>query len=140
MKNAETPAPEQSGEALTGHDWSDGVELDPGPSLTARISNAMVGLKKRFYGKGPVRSRTFVCENFVFTVLEGGLLPHEEVLLEAGQEDQVRRNRLTFQSAMEKPTMEAVAQLTGREVLTYHSQIVFRPTHTFELFVLDKAP
>jgi uncharacterized protein YbcI len=138
--DTERPAPEQSGDVLTGQDWSQGVEVDPGPSLTAQISNAMVGLKKRFYGKGPTRSRTFICENYIITVLEGGLLPHEEVLLEAGEEDQVRQHRLAFQSAMEKPTIEAITQLTERDVLTYHSQIVFRPTCTFELFVLDKAP
>jgi hypothetical protein len=32
--------------------------------------------------------------------------------------------------------MSAVEELLGRNVLTYHSQIVFDPARTFEIFVL----
>ena len=32
------------------------------------------------------------------------------------------------------------ARLIGRRVLAYHSQIVFHPDHTFEIFVLDEPP
>jgi hypothetical protein len=35
----------------------------------------------------------------------------------------------------------AVQDLTGRRVLDYHSQIVFRPPRAFEMFVLEpRAP
>ena len=30
--------------------------------------------------------------------------------------------------------------LTGRKVLTYHSQIMFHPTRAFEIFVLEPSP
>ena len=33
--------------------------------------------------------------------------------------------------------MQAVTEITGRRVLTYHSQIVFDPARTFEIFVLE---
>jgi hypothetical protein len=36
--------------------------------------------------------------------------------------------------------MEAVARITGRQVLTNHSQIVFEPERAFEIFVLDSPP
>ena len=134
------PAPEQPGEVLTGQDWSEGVELEREPSVEAAISNAMVGLKKRFYGKGPERARTHIHGRYVVTILEGGTLRSEESLLDAGLEDEVRNNRLAFQEAMRKPTTEAVEQITGRKVLAYHSQIVFRPDTAFELFVLDDQP
>jgi uncharacterized protein YbcI len=140
MDEVHGPAPEQPGEALTSADWTAGVDVEQGASLTAQLSNAMVGLKKHFYGKGPTRCKTFICQNYIFSVLEDGLLPHEEVLLEAGEPRQVRENRLAFQEAMAKPTMDAVEQLTRRRVLTYHSQIVFDPVRTFEIFVLDEEP
>ncbi len=41
---------------------------------------------------------------------------------------------------MRDTTMGAVAHITGRDVLTYHSQIVFDPTRSFEIFVLSGAP
>jgi hypothetical protein len=31
----------------------------------------------------------------------------------------------------------AISELVGRAVLTYHSQIVFDPPRTFEIFVLE---
>ena len=41
---------------------------------------------------------------------------------------------------MEKTTTAAVAELLGRRVLAYHSQIVFDPVRTFEMFVLEAPP
>ena len=134
------PAHEQPGEALTGQDWTEGVEVEREASTEAALSNAMVGLKKRFYGKGPQKAQTFVHGNYVISILEGGILRSEQSLLDAGQEDQVRTNRLAFQDAMSKPTTEAVAKITGRQVLAYHSQIVFAPDVTIEFFVLDGPP
>jgi hypothetical protein len=34
--------------------------------------------------------------------------------------------------------MRTVAEITNRDVLTYHSQMLFRPTRIFEIFVLDR--
>jgi uncharacterized protein YbcI len=100
----------------------------------------MVGLKKRFYGKGPERARTYFNDNYVFCALEGGLTRNEQTLVEAGEEDAVRTYRLLFQKVMDGPTTEAVEKLTGRRVIGYHSQITFDPTRSFEIFVLDRAP
>jgi uncharacterized protein YbcI len=104
------------------------------------VSNAMVMMKKEFYGKGPTKAKTFINDNYVFCVLEGGLTRNEETLLEAGHEHVIRDYRLHFEEAVGDATMKAVAEITGREVLTYHSQIVFGPTRVFEIFVLDGSP
>jgi uncharacterized protein YbcI len=137
---SEIPATEAPGEALTKPDFLKGVDSESRGGLLMAVSNAMVGLKKRYYGKGPTKARTFINENYVFCVMEGGLTTNEQTLLEAGQDDLVRTYRLKFQEAMTKPTTEAVEQLTGRKVLSYHSQIVFRPDRAFEIFVLDEPP
>ncbi len=125
---------------LTDPDWTAGVETERRPGLRAEISNAMVGLKKEFYGKGPTKAKTYINDNYVFCVLQGGLTRNEETLLAAGEEDLVRQYRLRFQEAMAAPTTEAIERLTGRKVLGYHSQIVFEPEFGFEIFVLDSAP
>ena len=54
-------------------------------ALRAGISNAMVGLKARWYGKGPERARTYLADDDVFVVMEGGLTRNEETLVAAGQ-------------------------------------------------------
>jgi len=105
--------------------------------LRKDISNAMVGLKKQLYGKGPTKAKTYINDNIVFCVLEGGLTRNEETLIGAGKEALVRSYRLAFQETMGPTVMGAVAEITGRRVLTYHSQIVFDPARTFEIFVLE---
>ena len=126
---------------LTQPDWLEGVESpDSGRrhSVRSEISNAMVGLKKEFYGKGPTKAKTFLNDNYVFCVMEGGLTRNEQTLIDCGQEDLVRTYRLRFQEAMEAPTVEAVQRITDRSVIGYHSQIVFHPERAFEIFVLDR--
>jgi uncharacterized protein YbcI len=125
---------------LTDPDWTADVDAERRPGLRAEISNAMVGLKKEFYGKGPTKAKTYLNDNYVFCVLQGGLTRNEETLLAAGHEDLVRQFRLKFQEAMSAPTVEAVERLTGRKVLGYHSQVVFNPEHAIEMFVLDEPP
>jgi uncharacterized protein YbcI len=132
---------EQEVARLTEPDHLEGVEGDaPDRSLSVRaeVSNAMVGLKKEFYGKGPTKAKTFLNDNYVFCVMEGGLTRNEETLIGRGHEDLVRSYRLRFQEAMERPTVQAVERITDRKVIGYHSQIVFNPERAFEIFVLDR--
>jgi uncharacterized protein YbcI len=110
---------------------------DRSSSLRVALSNAMVGMKKEFYGRGPERAKTFINDEYVFVVMEGGLTRNEETLLAAGEERLVRQYRLRFQEVMGATTKSAIEELTGRTVLTYHSQILFDPTRTIEIFVLD---
>ena len=128
------------GEHLVERDWTDGVDVESPGSIRAAISNAMVGLKKRHYGKGPERARTYLGDNYVFCVLEGGLTRNEETLLDAHKDDAVRSYRLLFQEVVGDASTGAVEEITGRKVIGYHSQIVFRPTRSFEIFVLDAPP
>jgi uncharacterized protein YbcI len=133
-------APPEAASRLTDPDWTEGVETERRPGLLADISNAMVGLKKEFYGKGPTKAKTYINDNYVLCVLQGGLTRNEETLLAAGEEPLVREFRLRFQEAMAAPTTEAIERLTGCRVIGYHSQIVFNPEYGFEIFVLDRPP
>ena len=132
--------PREAASKLTDPDWTEDVETERRPGLLADISNAMVGLKKEFYGKGPTKAKTYINDNYVLCVLQGGLTRNEETLIAAGQEALVREYRLRFQEAMADATTEAVERLTGCNVLGYHSQIVFDPEYAFEIFVLDCPP
>jgi uncharacterized protein YbcI len=108
----------------------------PPGSLRTALANAMVGLKKQFYGRGPEAAKAYIEDDYIFVVLEGGLTRNEETLLAAGQETLVRQYRLAFQEAVEETATGAVEELTGRKVIGYHSQIVFDPVRAFEIFVL----
>ncbi len=110
---------------------------DPGGSVRAALANAMVGMKKQFYGRGPTAAKAWILDDYAFVALEGGLTRNEETLLADGKEDLVRMYRLSFQETMTDVVTQAVGEITGRRVVTYHSQIVFNPTRTFEMFVLE---
>ena len=72
----------------------------PPGSLRAELANAMVGLKKRHYGRGPEAAKAYVEDDYIFVVLEGGLTRSEETLLADGKADLVRQYRLAFQETV----------------------------------------
>jgi uncharacterized protein YbcI len=129
--------PEQANQAEL-RSYADGEARDDG-GRRAAISNALVGLKKEFYGKGPTAAKTYFNDDWIFVVLEGGLTRNEETLLAAGEEPLVRQVRLRFEEAMTDTICSAVADIVGRRVLTYHSQIMFEPVRTVEMFLLAPA-
>ena len=136
----EQALPAEAASRLTDPDWTADVQTERQPGLRADISNAMVGLKKEFYGKGPTKAKTYINDNYVLCVLQGGLTRNEATLLAAGEEHLVRQFRLRFQEAVADATTEAIERLTGQKVVGYHSQIVFDPEYAFEIFVLDAPP
>ena len=73
---------------------------EPGGSVRAALANAMVGMKKQYYGRGPTAAKAWMLDDYVFVALEGGLTRSEETLLADGKEDEVRRYRLSFQETM----------------------------------------
>ena len=108
--------------------------------LLAAISNAIVQIFSEYYGRGPTKAKTYINDNYVFTVTEDILTTVEQTLVERGREGLVREVRLSFQEAVAVRFKEAVQEATGRTVITYHSQVVFDPPMGFEMFVLDQPP
>ena len=105
-------------------------------SLRAALANAMVGLKKRYYGRGPEAAKAYVEDDYIFVVLEGGMTRNEETLLAAGKQDLVRQYRLTFQEVVGPTATGEVEELTGRKVIGYHSQVTLDPFRAYEIFAL----
>jgi uncharacterized protein YbcI len=107
--------------------------------LLAEVSNAIVGVLAECYGRGPTKAKSYMFDEYVVTVLEDFLTTVEQTLVQNGRESLVREVRLTFQEAVADRFMRAVSDVTGREVLTYHSQVTFHPPRGFEIFVLKPA-
>jgi uncharacterized protein YbcI len=118
---------------------SDGVANDPGGQRAA-IANAIVAMFKEFYGKGPTAAKTYFNDDWVFVVLDDGLTRNEETLVAAGEHGLVRQVRLRFQEVMADAITAAVADITHRRVLTYHSQLLLDPVHSVEMFLLAPLP
>lgn len=103
----------------------------------ADISNALVGLHKRFYGKGPVRAKTYLVDNTVLCLLEGGFTIVERTLIDIGRDQVVRDLRHNFQLAMQEQFTQVVEDTLGRRVVAYLSQVHTDPDIAVELFMLE---
>jgi uncharacterized protein YbcI len=111
-----------------------------GGGMRGEISRELVSIMKQYYGKGPTNARTFFNERYVFCVMEGGLTRSDETLLSAGEDQLVRAYRLRFEEAITPVITRAVADITGRAVVGYHSQVILDPPHVVEIFILDEPP
>ena len=103
----------------------------------AEISNALVGLHKRYYGKGPVKAKTFLVDNTVLCLLEGGFTIVERTLIDIGRDSVVRDLRHNFQLAMQHQYTEVVESRLHRKVVAYLSQVHTDPDIAVELFMLE---
>jgi uncharacterized protein YbcI len=108
-----------------------------GPSVQARVSSEVVRTMKDLYGRGPTHAKTYLCDEYVFCVMSGGLTRDEETMIRGGQHDAVRDYRLRFQAVIAPELIRRVEGVLGRKVATYHSQVLFDPDRLIEIFVLE---
>ncbi len=93
-----------------------------GRSALMEVSNAMGGLYKEQFGRGPTKARTYWCGHDVLTVvLEDTLVPAERSLVEMGEHQRLRDLRLFFQYASIAEFIEPVERVTGRKVRAFVS-------------------
>lgn len=121
---------------MAGEDLDDAVQ--EGGEMLARLSNEMVRAQKQFFGKGPLKAKSYIFDDLLLIVMRGGLTTAERTMLEFGQEDKVRDFRQTFENEMTQRLTDMVEKITGRKVLTYQSQVLFEPDVVVELFVFDE--
>ncbi|MEA2188044.1 MAG: hypothetical protein QOD83_1302 [Solirubrobacteraceae bacterium] len=105
----------------------------------ADISTELVGLHKRSYGKGPIRAKSFLIDNMVVCLLEGGFTIVERTLIDVGRDAIVKELRLEFQAAMRDKFTAVVETNLRRKVICYMSQISTDPAIAVEMFLLEPA-
>ena len=93
-------------------------------SVLMEISNAMVGLYKTQFGRGPTAARTHWCGPHALTCfLEDTLTPAERNLVKMGEHQRLRDMRMVFQYATVREFCEPVERITGRTVRSFQSSI-----------------
>jgi uncharacterized protein YbcI len=115
------------------------AQTGTGGAALSQISNAIVGILREHYGRGPTKAKTYLNDNYLLTVTEDLLTTVEETLVARGDQELVRRMRLRFQEVVAERFVDAVEEATGRKVIAYHSQVTFDPAMGFEIFVLEPA-
>jgi uncharacterized protein YbcI len=93
-------------------------------SVAAAISNEMVRLYKRQFGRGPTSTRTlFAGPDTIVVVLEDTLTLAERNLVALGEHQRLRDMRTFFQYAAVREFCEPIERLTGRKVRAFLSSI-----------------
>jgi len=113
--------------------------IEPIPSvgsLSAAISNAVVGLLHDYTGRGPTSARTTVGPDTVVVTLRNSLTKAERTLAERGQAVEVLAMRRAFQNTMRDDLVTAVERLTSRTVEAFLSDNLYEPDVAVEIFLL----
>jgi uncharacterized protein YbcI len=101
------------------------------------VGNAITRLHRDRYGRGATTTRTIFQGNRIIVFLEEIYTPAERTLIDAGNWEQVKATRQSFQTAMRIPFSDAVEELTGRKVIAFMSQVHLDPDMAAEVFVLS---
>ena len=109
----------------------------PSGELLAEVSRSMVQLYKELYGKGPTKARTYMTDDLVVCVLEGGFHRSERTLLEHGQEEPVLSQREAVQETMRDSFIRLIERLLDRKVVSFISGVDTATETSADLFVLE---
>ena len=108
-------------------------------SISAAISNAVVGLLHDYTGRGPTHARTTIGADTVVVTLRNSLTKAERTLADKGQAVEVLAMRRAFQNTMRDDLIAAVERLTGRTVEAFLSDNLHEPDVAVEVFLLAAA-
>jgi len=114
------------------------VPVIPGGSLSAAISNAVVGLLHDYTGRGPTHARTTIGPDTIVVTLRDCLTKAERTLAQRGQALEVLAMRRAFQNTMRSELIGVVESLSGRTVEAFLSDNLYEPDVAVEVFLMAR--
>jgi uncharacterized protein YbcI len=110
----------------------------PTESVLVQVSNALVALHKDQFGRGPRQARTnFAGRDVLVTVFEDALLPAEKALVDMGEVLRVLEARAFFQEATRTRFIQAIEQIVGRRIHSFHSTCDPRTGEVVEVAIFE---
>jgi uncharacterized protein YbcI len=104
------------------------------------ISNALVGLHKQQFGRGPIKARSnWAGSDTLVCTLEDVLLPAERKLVELGEAARVRDTRSSYQAATETQFVAAIEQIVERKVRAFASAFDVNANVAYEVFTFERG-
>jgi uncharacterized protein YbcI len=108
-------------------------------SPLVELSNAMVALHRRHFGRGPAAARAFVNEGLAICILTDVYTRVEQTLIEAGRLEHVRETRQLHHQTLEESYRGAAEAALGRTVIAAISAVNAEPDVAVEVFLLGEA-
>jgi uncharacterized protein YbcI len=112
------------------------IEIAKGGGILTELSNAMVALHRKSYGRGPGGAKCFLSEEIAVCVLSEIFTQVERTLIEAGEEGHVRHSRMLHEKALEADYKAAAEAVLGRRVEACLSVIHVDPDVAVLTFLL----
>ncbi len=107
-----------------------------GDELLLAVTDAMVGLHRRYHHREPVSAKTQMLGNDLLACVLGGVYTDvEKTMIELQRGTIVQETRSAFQNAMQHKFIDEVERLSGRDVLAFISNQHVGPDIEIELFV-----
>ena len=112
--------------------------------LEAEISDTITRFEKEYMGRGPLETRTYLLDDMVVIRLRGVLTPAEQQLITGDHAERGRQLVKQMRSDLlegARSLLEAViSNITGRNVISLHTDISTSRSERVILFVLDGKP
>lgn len=105
-------------------------------SANAEISNQISRIQSTYYGKGPLRAKTYIVDDLVVCVLEETFTRAERTLIDRGEQNAIQKIRRQFQKAVRDEFVGVVEQVTGRKVRAFLSDTDVANDISVETFLL----
>ncbi|MGI8712483.1 MAG: Na-translocating system protein MpsC family protein [Solirubrobacteraceae bacterium] len=106
-------------------------------SVSAKISNLVVGMLHSYTGRGPTKAWTSIDDDLVSVVLRDTLSKGEQSLVSDSQAQLVLQMRHAYQQTMREDLIAGVQELTGRTVIAFLSANHLEPDIAIESFILE---
>lgn len=112
--------------------------------LEAEICDTITRFEKEYMGRGPLETRTYLLDDMVVIRLRGVLTPAEQQLITGDHAERGRQLVKQMRSDLlegARSLLEAViCSITGRNVISMHTDISTSRSERVILFVLDGKP
>jgi uncharacterized protein YbcI len=110
-----------------------------GGQLLANISEEIVGMLREYYGRGPMKAKTYALDDIIVVVMRGsGFTALEQTIVDSGEPERVVAMREDFQTVMADRYKQVIEKLTGAKVVAFLSQAHVDPDITMEIFFVDR--
>jgi uncharacterized protein YbcI len=110
-----------------------------GGGLLEEITRSVVRLHKAYIGQGPTKARTYISEDLVVCVLQGGFTRAERTLFERGHTGAVIDQRQALDEALRQPLSDTIERLLDRRVVGFTSGVQPDDDLTTVVFLLEPA-
>jgi uncharacterized protein YbcI len=109
--------------------------------IEAAITEAVTRFEREYTGRGPSDVRTYIVDDLVVVRLKGLLAPAEKRMLTEGAVAEEREVVKRFRGALiekARPVLEpAIAEVTGRQLVSLYSDISTRMDERIVVLTLD---